>query len=102
MTDFYSNRRWVRARAFHLAEEPLCRMCAAEGTVTSATVVDHIVPRAVAPDRAFDGANLQSLCKRHHDARKQQQESRGYHSEVDADGYPVDPAHPANRDQGAG
>jgi 5-methylcytosine-specific restriction protein A len=49
-------------RRHHLAAEPLCRMCAAHGVVTSATVVDHIETTAANPDRRLDPTNLQSLC----------------------------------------
>lgn len=60
--------RWERVRAMHLAAEPLCRLCAARGRVTPAVLVDHIVPirdgGAVLDDR-----NLQSLCRRCHDAK---------------------------------
>lgn len=49
----------------HIASEPLCRMCAAEGKLVSATEVDHIQPLAQGGAQ-FDPANLQSLCRRHH------------------------------------
>lgn len=67
------------------------------GRVTAATVVDHIVPVREAPDRRLDPDNLQPLCKHCHDSLKAQQESRGYHSAVGEDGWPIDPDHPANR-----
>jgi 5-methylcytosine-specific restriction enzyme A len=36
--------RWRKARAEFLAEHPLCAHCLAEGRLTPATVVDHVVP----------------------------------------------------------
>jgi 5-methylcytosine-specific restriction endonuclease McrA len=93
----YDRRVWRdRVAPGVLAEEPLCRMCAAAGVVTPATVVDHVIPVRVRPELAFERSNLQALCKGHHDSAKRQQEHRGYHAELDARGYPLDPAHPTN------
>jgi len=94
---FYNDRRWRRARLEFLAQHPLCRYCEADGRITPAAIVDHVVPIAKAPDLAWNPANWQPLCKTHHDSMKQGQERRGYHGTVDAQGYPIDPAHPANR-----
>jgi 5-methylcytosine-specific restriction enzyme A len=94
----YDLRRWRDACApLVLAEEPLCRYCAAQGRVEPAVVVDHIVSVQVDPDRAFERSNLQPLCKSHHDSAKRQQDQHGYHRMLDANGYPLDPEHPANR-----
>lgn len=51
---------WARLRLSVLADEPLCRHCAAVGRVVQATDVDHIVPRA--RGGTDDKANLQPLC----------------------------------------
>src|SRR5262245_21484668 len=91
---------WRRARRFQLTVEPLCRTCLAEKRVSPATVVDHVIPLALRPDLFLEPSNLQSLCKRHHDSHKQQQEKNGFHEHVDRDGYPTDPRHPANRHGG--
>lgn len=62
--------RWQRFRVQFLREHPLCEMaCREQGRVTAATVVDHIVPIAHAPERRFDPANLRAACKPCHDAR---------------------------------
>lgn len=61
-------RAAVDRRTKWLTAHPLCVMCEAEGRVTAADVVDHIVP-------LWDGgqdidSNLQSLCQTpHHDAK---------------------------------
>lgn len=60
---------WRKVRASVLAAEPLCRFCDEAGRVTPATVVDHIVPIADAPDRRLDPTNLRPLCKPCHDRR---------------------------------
>lgn len=58
---------WRKARSMHLAANPLCVECLAEGRTVLATDVDHIIPRR---DGGPDGnGNLQSLCHSHH-ARK--------------------------------
>lgn len=83
-------------RAHQLQAEPLCRFCEQRGRVTPASVADHIVPHR-GNDEAFWHGALQSLCADCHDIEKQQIENRGYSMRADADGYPVDPMHPANK-----
>ena len=58
----HGSARWQAVRAQVLRDEPVCRECAARGLTEPATVVDHIVGVALAPDRAFDPTNLQPLC----------------------------------------
>ena len=72
-------------------------MCEARGRVEPATVVDHIIAHKGDLKLFWDSANWQPLCKPHHDGTKQQLERRGYSTEVGADGWPIDPAHPANQ-----
>ena len=62
---------WRRFRAAWLADHPLCEACMRETPprVTAATVVDHIVSIADAPDRRLDPTNTRSLCSRHHNRR---------------------------------
>jgi 5-methylcytosine-specific restriction enzyme A len=60
---------WRRARDAQRAREPLCRMCLAEGRVTEASVVDHIISVQERPDLRLEPSNLRSLCKAHHDWR---------------------------------
>lgn len=52
--------QWRKLRAWHLSMEPLCRTCRAEGNLTLATVVDHIIPLSRGGKDA--ASNLQSLC----------------------------------------
>ena len=58
----HGSARWQAVRAQVLRAEPVCRACAARGLTEPATVVDHIVGVALAPDRAYDPTNLQPLC----------------------------------------
>ena len=68
------DRDWRRLRRMILAERPLCVMCLAEGRVTPATDVDHIVP--LAEGGTNDPANLRPLCRMHH-ARRHLREGKG-------------------------
>ena len=70
-------------------------MCLADGVVAPATIADHIVPQH-GDVRAFWLGALQSLCDAHHKSTKAQLERKGYVEEIRADGWPVDPLHPAN------
>jgi 5-methylcytosine-specific restriction protein A len=45
----------------------MCVMCEAEGVLTPATVVDHIVARTKGGSDHED--NLQALCHRHHNVK---------------------------------
>jgi 5-methylcytosine-specific restriction protein A len=91
------NYRWKRLRLLHLQRHPLCVMCAQQGKVVPAVVVDHVKPHGGDAVLFWDENNWQSLCKPHHDASKQSEERRGFSLEVDATGWPADRNHPANR-----
>ena len=97
----YNTKAWARLRLRQLAKEPLCRMCAARGDVTPATEVDHIVAIKRGGD-AFPGLDgLQSLCRSCHSRKTAAidcDNSQGYFSDIGADGWPLDPSHPLNRE----
>jgi 5-methylcytosine-specific restriction protein A len=93
----YKTASWQRLRSQRLLLEPLCRLCAHQGRVRAATVVDHIVPHKGDAVLFWDRHNLQSLCKPCHDKDKQAEERNGFTSAIGADGWPTDPRHPANR-----
>jgi 5-methylcytosine-specific restriction protein A len=66
------NHRWQKARATYLRSHPLCVMCQAQGRLTPATVVDHIIPHR--GDQTLFWAtdtNWQSLCATCHSKHKQ-------------------------------
>jgi 5-methylcytosine-specific restriction enzyme A len=90
---WYDRPDWRRRRAYQLAIEPVCRSCAARGTVTAADTVDHVVPHE-GNRNAFVLGELQSLCKPCHNAKRWGTERRGYMKGHNADGWPTDPAHP--------
>ena len=64
---------WRALRAAHLAEEPMCRMCARIGVDRPAQMVDHIEAVREAPERRLDPTNLQSLCWPHHNSKTQRE-----------------------------
>jgi 5-methylcytosine-specific restriction endonuclease McrA len=85
--------RWRKARATYLTKHPLCTMCEAQGRVTAATVVDHIIPHKKDWTLFWDSANWQPLCKQHHDSTKQRLEKSGTVVGCDINGLPVDRNH---------
>ena len=99
--------RWRKARALFLAEHPLCADCLAEGRLTHATVVDHIVPHRGDRQLFWDQDQWQQLCRRHHDSKTVRDGRWGRPSVgeprprrifgCDVSGMPLDPEHPWNR-----
>jgi hypothetical protein len=93
---WYNAPQWRKRRRMQLLAHPLCKMCAGRGVVTVATVVDHEPPHR-GEWNAFLLGPVQSLCKPCHDQGKRQADLRGYMPDIDDDGWPTDPRHPANR-----
>lgn len=84
--------RWQKARAAFLSipENVLCRMCAREGRITEATVVDHIVPHKGDQVLFWDRANWQPLCAPHHNSDKQAEERGVAKVRTGLDGWPIE------------
>lgn len=61
--------RWQKARATFLKRSPVCVACEAEGRITLARVVDHIIPHRGNQALFWDTSNWQPLCIRHHNAK---------------------------------
>jgi 5-methylcytosine-specific restriction protein A len=60
-------RRWrEKVRTPWLRAHPLCVQCEAEGRVTLANEVDHIIPHRGDAELMWNENNLQSLCRTHH------------------------------------
>lgn len=70
---WYKTARWLAIRRDQLNAEPLCRMCAADDLLTSATVCDHVEPHRGDEVRFFAGP-FQSLCEGCHNREKQREE----------------------------
>ena len=64
---FYYSPAWRALRAHHLSVFPRCDKCGGP-----ARVVDHVVPRRVAPSRSLDPSNLRSLCWSCHSSKTAQ------------------------------
>jgi len=84
-------RAAVERRRRFLSNFPLCRICEAQGYVTPATEVDHIV--ALVNGGEDDVDNLQSLCADCHKDKTRADLGYGPSRACDANGYPVDNAH---------
>jgi 5-methylcytosine-specific restriction protein A len=94
---YYNTKMWRQLREVILAEQPLCQECLKRDVVRSATVVHHLQPHLGNWELFKDPNNLQSVCSPCHDGEIRQVEQHGYSDRIGADGWPVDPAHPANK-----
>ena len=94
----YGLQRWKDRRKRQLQRQPLCAMCAKAGRVQLATVADHIIKHDGDLVLFWSEDNLQSLCVAHHSGTKRSTELLGFDKQATGpDGWPSDPAHPANR-----
>ena len=87
---------WRKLRKQVLAEEPLCRHCAAQGLTVPATEVDHMRGAA---DNSRDA--LQALCKPCHSIKTMSElYGRPARQGCYAEGNPINPAHHWNKSTG--
>jgi 5-methylcytosine-specific restriction enzyme A len=77
----------------HLQLNPLCVFCERKGKIAAASVADHVQPHHGDPQAFWFGA-LQSLCQPCHNGTKRQQENKGFSTDCDTSGWPIDPKHP--------
>jgi 5-methylcytosine-specific restriction endonuclease McrA len=94
--EWYQLEIWRRRRRLQLREFPLCAMCLERGVTTPATVADHVESHGGDWNK-FRLGRLQSLCKPCHDRGKRLLEIDGCVQDIDHDGWPTDPRHPANK-----
>lgn len=75
-TKFTSSKLWAKFRRVYLSQNPKCVDCAAEGRLSLATRVHHILKRTDDPngDRWFDEENCMALCESCHNRRTQRGE----------------------------
>jgi 5-methylcytosine-specific restriction protein A len=67
---WYKSPTWKAIKRHRLAEEPYCRCCAQDGRAVAATHVDHVEDHSGQWSLFARYDNTQSLCYRHHTARK--------------------------------
>jgi 5-methylcytosine-specific restriction enzyme A len=94
-TWYRGSKRWRRRSIAQRKAFPLCAYCLKRGIITPAEIADHIEPVDGDWNR-FRLGKLQSLCKSCHSSIKASEERTGYSSDIGADGWPLDPRHPAN------
>lgn len=93
---WYSLKAWKLKRAAQLARRPWCEPCKALGMSRRATIANHKIRHNGDPKLFWHG-ELESVCKPCHDAAIQKAEIQGFRPDLDAEGWPSDPAHPFNR-----
>ncbi|WP_226576528.1 HNH endonuclease [Acuticoccus sediminis] len=95
---WYKKQRWqILRRCTFVRDLYVCQKCGVQLTNDRQCVADHKVRHEGDAALFWDPENLQTLCQPCHDSAKQSEEARGYSSEIGADGFPIDPRHPANR-----
>lgn len=65
------DRQWRRFALDYLARNKYCCVCAQEGVVRAATIVDHIIPLRFTDLAIDDESNLQPICASHHASKCQ-------------------------------
>lgn len=94
---WYHSAEWKRLRLRVLERDLFtCKLCGKIELNTSRLIGDHKVPHHGNRSDFFNANNVWCLCKACHDGRKQKLDKSGVLIGSDADGRPVDPAHPWN------
>jgi 5-methylcytosine-specific restriction protein A len=94
--------RWqCLVKALFKCQQPGCGW-QAKASETHKLHADHIIPHRGDWELFRDPDNLQCLCETCSNAAKQSLERRGYSIALNADGWPIDPKHPANAGGGVG
>lgn len=71
------DHKWRQARAIFLRRNPLCAHCKADGRVTVANEVDHVIPHKGNLSLFWNRANWSALCKPCH-SKKTAKENGGF------------------------
>lgn len=94
----YSTATWRNLRAAKLAADPMCEVCRTRGRLIPASHVDHVQAIAAGgpPFPALD--RLMAMCASCHSIKTDALDRAGGKGVAfkgcDADGLPLDPAHP--------
>lgn len=78
-----------KLRKLLLAQEPLCRLCKANGRVREAKIADHIMPIAKG-GAIHELSNLQPVCADCHDAKTRKDNGWKAKPRFGPDGWPVE------------
>jgi 5-methylcytosine-specific restriction endonuclease McrA len=85
---FYQTKAWWKLRAATLKRATRCGICERLLLPGDRRIVDHKVPRRVAPDRALDPTNLWVLHATCHESVKKRMEAGKSVPVVGLDGWP--------------
>lgn len=95
----YGTSAWRNLRAAKLRETPFCEPCAMRGRSTPANTVDHRKAISAGGDPFPALSGLMSMCSACHNAKTWGTDRRGGRGVAlpgcDANGFPIDPNHPA-------
>lgn len=81
--------RWIKLRKVILARDSyLCQRCLANGRVTPATHVDHILRKAAGG--TDDPANLRALCAPCHSRKTIEEKGHRVRPTIGPDGWPIE------------
>lgn len=98
LTHLYQSKAWRDARRVFLAAHPWCVECARHGVQTRASIVDHVQPHKGNMDSFWSRANWQGLCVPCHNSKTNRFDggfgNRRSVGGCDANGMPIDSAHP--------
>ena len=72
----YNSRSREEARKRFLGRYPLCVECLKDNRVTTAQIVDHVIPHKGDHILFWDENNWQSLCKRHYDIKTAKEDGK--------------------------
>src|SRR5689334_1722019 len=76
--DFYSSRPWRKLRPFIIRRDVVCTIC----DTNLSTIVDHVIERAVCPERSLDPSNLRGVCTGCHNRRHKKKDGTGDTSNI--------------------
>ena len=94
----YDSTRWRKVAKMFLDQNPLCAPCwKIGGKEVPATIVHHKVEHRGDETLFWDWDNLEATCASCHSGHIRVSEHVGYSQACDADGWPIDPRHPANK-----
>lgn len=96
---WYRTERWSRLRwAVFQRDGFKCQRkeCGKVEPNTSKLVAHHTIKHKGNPSLFWDISLIKTICKPCHDSAIQSQEARGFSTSIGDDGWPTDPAHPAN------